>query len=622
MRSGEEASPEDIAPNLHYLVRSEITPDSSGALVEKFLNDPLQVKVRPYLARIAFYHDGICNQEEEIYPPSSNGWYLRMKLGKKRAIYIVQEILGLKRYWLTICDYYTGRILECHRIFPYEMESLIIIPFWDASLETDEEKRSRLLLELSHLPAPSWKELYELCKDIDFPNLVRTGDFVSTVSQLIPNWWSDVVRQDAIIFFDFLMHRKIELAIDPVELLYNVLPSPTLRLLLAVHMKSHLMGRTINSWPHLLNQITEAQSHGITLSPYSVQWRPQLFLVFNIGGIAVLLRYINILNKTHPIPRGLPVSKEEARHSNKLKLERLYLYYWGLNVFGRVYTDSIGLYRLYYIGKAYQWPHRHLAYTTSFYEPGSPRLRESLFHEIVVPARAADEIKSKRSGIMELDWYARYANPKKYYLSHEMTLNSLRPIITSLERRTSRQYFRKQYRIHRRRRVFSLSDIDIKILDSLSSALWLSDLEKPKIKGIPRIDFIESLERLQKNDVIRTFYWGGYHSMNRGIIIIINAPTDTILSLANAFFIQSGNSSIIKMKDNDIAVIHGTLNQVLVDAFCDQLNSAAQNLGIDLIASPLIRYRNYRLTLFSRLWKNGTWDDDVSNFLSQSRIKM
>ncbi len=620
MKSGNEIPHNEIDPSIHFRVSSEILAHPSGAILERDLPDDLLVQVRPISVKIALYKQGKFEHKETIYPPSSGNWYARVEVGNQRAILISQRIQNSRKLWLTIIDYPSGKILESHTIFPYEAEALTPLSDLEMLLESDDEKRNNILSELLEQPPPTWPELYELCRGMEFPDLIITDTMGSTLEQLLPRWWSALVREEASAFLAILLRKRIDTDSDPIGFLGKFLPTPTLRSLLALHLKHLILETTPINWLQLFARVPDAYLSEMTASPFSIYGRPFLGAIYDIGGLDVLIKYILKLTRTNEIPRGLPITREQAMSSPQLKMERLYLNHWGLNIHGRVNTESIGLSRYYYIGKAHQWPHRHLAYVTVFNNPSSSQHRETLLHELVLPARAADIILQKRPNLMQLDWYVRHVNPKNAYNLSSAKSISIPRIVETLQKHVSPRYFRKRFKPLKSSQCSSLTDNDIRVMDALSSTLWLSDLEHPTIVGIPIDDFIGSLQNLKDQNVIATFYWGIHIPDLQGIIIIANAPEQTLLSVANGIFLNSGASSLLKIKDSNIGIIQGIFHKSLISQLCASLNEMAYELNIDLTASTVVTYHSYRSNLFSRLWKNGGWDDNVSNFLSQARM--
>ena len=159
--------------------------ESSGT-DNRIIFDPILISMRPYAPDVG-------QIEEDVFPPSSGGFYGRLQEGTKNAIFIVQDIEKETRKWLIIGNSETGKIYEHHLINEYELEAIKLIDsgehqeHWVSSISReDAEIGKKEILGVLDDPSPSWEDVSKLLSEVTIPNLELGESVRETFSQFVP----------------------------------------------------------------------------------------------------------------------------------------------------------------------------------------------------------------------------------------------------------------------------------------------------------------------------------------------------------------------------------------------------------------------------------------------------
>ena len=211
-----------------YSVGEEIVPKSVDLCQKIPLQTELSVRLTPHIIVERPYTFEPGPIFEDIFPPSTLGFYNRMTLGKQNVIFTVQEIQNDSRLWLTVSDPYQNVVFEAHRIQPYEVEAIQMFDddYIDERLYQKiggGESAQSIINRFLDCPPPSWGELSKLVSDVSIPNLRIEATMKETLSQLVPTSFPERVRDELMAFLAFVIDDKIP-DDDPVEYSVQLFP--------------------------------------------------------------------------------------------------------------------------------------------------------------------------------------------------------------------------------------------------------------------------------------------------------------------------------------------------------------------------------------------------------------
>lgn len=638
LESGKQLHVNDLDPEEHYYVRSELFMDKSGGQMLVNLNHIMKVSLRPIMFRIRFYKRDECLTVEDIYPESTGQWYGRMKIGRQKALYLIQETEDNSRPWITIMDPETGEIFESHRIHLYEAEALIPDPdqwgILEKTVNPQLSRESTLTEFLDDCCMPSVDDILDLLAGAEIPHIrfggFRLGENIrETLSQIVPESWTKNVREEVMAFLSYLLTKPKETKEDPIEFLERFNATPTLRFLIMLHQSALLAGAEPIQY---VRRFWEYDTEAKHTHAFSVIGRPDIFEVFTVPRIypryTEFLTEIEKLVKEKTILMGLPYTKRDAKRSRHARSIRIQFMLHNVHLLGRVRTETLGLSRLFYMGRAYRWPHRHLAYTMSL---NGEEERPLLLHEIIAPPVAVQRMRRKEGwNILETDWYHRAFNVKHFSVESRSWTVKPQKIADALSSECTETTIRKRLKVPKSVGCFSNLDIlDIKVLDILAQGLPLSTLEIPKhldsVYGLTLDDIRNSVTKLTAKGVFSPIYT--FPTGHPAILVVADPSSPQILSMAREFSRQMVSVMIAKTvggsKGNNrknLLLMLGNAPRADLNWLLEELPAHAAGLDLNVECYRVSPASTYRRGLFERLWKGEDgWDDDVSGLLSQMR---
>jgi len=568
---------------------------------------------------------------EDIYPPSTHGFYGRMKHGNKEACYIIQDIINSQMKWLTIANPENGVVYESHTIKPYEAEALRIfdhayiqrILYRDISQGRSEAKK-RILEMLG--PPLSWNEIAKIVTDVSVPNLTLKGTTHDTLSQLVPESFPEMIREQLIAFLSFVVRDEIPDA-DPIEFNYSLLSMPMLGSLINGHIRCMVDGEKSPSYVKLMTLAARGQlgspkravSDDLKDIPWMLFWQKCTELFPN--WLSYSIQLVNELNETGRIPIGLPITKSVAQRSKSAWKKRFASLLYDLRMLGHIDAKSLGLTDLVYLGAAYRWPHRHMKFITRL---GTISENTQHLQVMTMPLTAAERIIRALPGVIKIGRSVRLSNLGMFENSSKSWVVPANPIIDTLGKTSSE---RKLMQLSGKRKVAGLHSIskqEAKVLDLLATGINLEDLEIQDI-----LDYLKLDSKLLRSTI---------KDLSQRNILDISYETtdDQLISLATIIqgkdeLLRAITIAFLKNTPTSLAMLNDTQDQVILlsrlpESTAYDLASALPERGFDFglnirCMRPTI-FQSYTHNLYQRLLKeDGTWDDDVSAFLSQARSK-
>ncbi len=597
------------------------------------LENPVEIRLKPHLLTTRPYSSQGGQYTEEIFPPSSQGFYGRMRSGKEHGLYIIQEINNSSKLWLTIADLTTGQIHEAHTIFPYESEALSIIDsqefrgiwyqtIWSAVPSAEREE----ILSVLDDPSVSWIEFGRILGDISIPNLQLGKTMRETLSPLIPPSFPVAVQEQLMLFLTFVLKNELPVE-DPIDYLYKFWSFPILGALL----EGHLMCMTDNvEWPQYLKILTQADrkdlisptrtiAQSIPDSPWLLFWQKTVEQFPNWSDIAVDI--LEKLREKGKVIDKLPITKTAAKKSTESWKKRLAILVYELRLLGRVNHRSLGLSKLVYLGAAYRWPHRHMEFITRLGRAGDST---PYLHVMVMPPAAAIQVKRALPNVIDVDLIVRTSNIVLFDKKKKAWEIPTDRILASIEKTSSFKKLTNQFRIGKNIGSYRINQEEAKAIDLASEGIRLAGLERDEYLapwGFNSKRVQNLLTDLSDRNIIQLFY----EASNQNLIslaTVIHGPPEKVTSISSAFLDFTPTTLMMLGDDGKQSILLTRLPEMSAYELASKLPPLGMEHGLTIRCLRPSTFQSYTHNLYQRLLKeDGTWDDDVSAFLSQARSK-
>jgi hypothetical protein len=622
------------ASNMYYTVQQEVIFER-GLTRTVPLKTPLRVSIQPeaFIERPYAKENEVVT--EDVFPPSSRGFYGRLSKGEKDALYVVQKIENDERSWLTIVDLDKGGILESHAIYPYE--SIAVTKLLDSEalshvfigneLESDEVARAKIL-EILDGPPPTWAQLYKLTRKVDVPGLQIKKNLRDTLSQLIPSTFPSEIREELMAFLAMIIDGKIPKE-DPVDFFYNLLPTGILRALLIGHFQCIIDGLSEPNYVKLMAQadkgLLDMPRGSVAQSTGRMQWNSLRMAMSDSfpNWTGTVVDIVRALNKTNNIVYGLPISKAAARKSMQAWRQRLALMQYGLLIRLLIRPRVLGLHQVIYIGSAYRWPHRHMSWAANFGRygeyPPSPQMQIML-----MPSRSAEQVKRIIPGVISVSWSARASNYHLYIDERQEWESSILDVISSVENEMSPSKIQRRYGMRSKFGAHKLSSEEARIIDAVSSSPYLANLERKRYFeyfGFTKTKLRSVLQSLKDRGVLDIIYEFSETDLV-STLTLASGPPERICSLAESSLMNMPTSLVMMGENSQTCAILSRLPRNAVYDFASSLPIVGKDNKMEIRVLRPLSFSTYYHDFYQRLLRtDGTWDDDVSAFLSQARSK-
>jgi len=569
---------------------------------------------------------------EDVFPPSTSGFYGRLQAGKEEATYFVHQIEGDDRFLLAITDPFSGRIYETHIIRPYEAEALSLVDditvrerLYVKSLANREQSRDEIL-SILETPAPSWKDLARIIGDVSVPSLRLGNTMRDTLTQIVPESFPNEVREELMAFLAYVVKSKIPDE-DPLTYSFKFSSMPIMESLLNGHLMCQI---DKTAWPPYVKLMTlaargqleapkKAVSHSIMNTPWLLYG--QKCIEFRPDWLHIAMNSAKKLNETNRIVLGLPTTESAARTSRTSWKKRFAEISLGLRIRGQIDSSTLGLAELVYLGSAYRWSHRHMKFISRLGGSGenSPHLQVML-----MPFSAAERLKRALPTILSVHWSARTSNLELFDRKSSKWIIPLDKIISSLENKSSMKKLKNQYSDKGIPEVYSISKEEARVADLVAEGVELLYLEIPEF--LSNWGYSEKRSRKIISDLVnRKLMKVTYEVSDRSLVsiaIIVQGRKETVSSLVSELLRSTPTSYARLDETGENAVLLSRLPEESVYDTATQLASRGIEHKVNIRCMRPTTFRRYTSNLYQRLLKeDGTWDDDVSAFLSQARSK-
>lgn len=617
---------------LYYEVQTKITLDESKFGKIEPLKSKYKVQLKPCLSIKHPYTNQGIQFSEDIFPPSTNGFYGRLQAGKDEALYTVQRLKDDPQLMLSICNPQTNQIYETQIIQPYEAEALSMVEdsrirqalFTEAANNRATSREE--LLSILDTPPPSWQELSKLIGDVSVPNLKLGKTMRETLTQIVPSSFPRAIREELMVFLVYVLRGEIP-EDDPLTHSFRFSSMDLVELLLNGHIM-HLIDET--EWPSYVKLMILAERDQLDLPKLAVSdsVKKSPWLLFNAKCAEHLPNWLDIviasaknLNASNKIVLGLPTSKSSAKKSRRAWKQRFAEMSLGLRVYGHVNHSSLGMVELVYLGAAYRWAHRHMKFITRLGGIG-----ESAPHmqTMMVPISVVEQIKRALPSIIDVSWSARTSNLDLFDTKVGQWSVPSEKLIDSLEKKASIKILSKYFGgIHTTER-YPLTIEEARVLDLVAEGVNLSFLEIPEFLANWGFDARKGraiISNLVKRKLMKITYEVTDTTLI-SLAILAQGENNRVCSLVSSFMKNTPTSYGRLDEEGENAVILTRLPEESVYEIVSQLTTRGLEYDVNIRCLRPTTFRRYTSNLYQRLLKDdGTWDDDVSAFLSQARSK-
>ena len=567
---------------------------------------------------------------QDMYPPSSKGWVTHLSESGAKALFTIQEIIGKNEYLLSIVDIQSKRLEGLFLLHNYEADILFMKTDWQRynqmmnEISTEFEEIS--LEQLLDLPAPSWSDLAQLLEDINVPNLSRGKTMYDTFDQLVPYSFPENVRLELIAFLSYIIRKKIP-SEDPLDfqlaMRKRFQSAPLLRLLVYGHVQCLLEGVKPPNYIRIMTMAdrgllkTGLEPTPTDRDPWGLTWYNLMESFPN--RTAIVAEQARVLNQTQEIITKLPISRDEAKRSKRARIDRFSIVRNTLTMRGHIQDHRMGLLKLVYIGGAYRWPHKHLAWSARL---GTLESKPPFIQVMVVPPKAAEQITRLRSKIAKIDWSASKVN---YNLYNERNLRwkaNTSHFMKSLSKTRTNSQLEREFKVKRRGKIVYPTHDEAKVLDLISWGIYLSSLELGNYEKMFDVDnesLRETLLKFKSQEILQLQYMS-YVSGLISFCLEIKGEVDQINSVVRSALLHLPTTTAMISSTSKIGYVLGRIPEEISYEMVTQLPIIAKDYGMEIRLFRMAAYVGYVHNLYQRLLRSDkTWDDDISSFLSQIR---
>ncbi|MBY8997853.1 MAG: hypothetical protein KGD60_08975 [Candidatus Thorarchaeota archaeon] len=617
LESGKVISSEDTANVLYSPIED---PHNTQC---RIIFNPILAVTRPYAADIG-------QAIEDIFPPSSGGFYGRLRAGQDDAVYIVQKIERDTRHWLTIGDSRTGRIYETQVIQPYEVETLKLLDdhdlrnSWFTKVWSDKEESLRKeILGVLDEPSPSWEGISKLVSEVAIPNL-KLGETVrDTVSPLVPNSFPESIREQLMAFLAYVVMSKMQM-VDVIDSSSLTDAMPLFGSLIRGHYRCVVDNQT---WPPYLKLMILASRNQLeqpkvtiaelTSETWRILWQKVIELCPNWFGNAIISA--KELNDSNSFRSRLPVTKTQAMRSRKLWKKRLAAISYGLRVRAHVNPNTIGLTELVYLGAAYRWPHRHMRFITRL---GIISDNPAHLQVMTMPPSSVERVMRVLPQCIKVSTSTRTVNLDLYDDDSGKWKVPIERILASLYRKSSMKRISKRFAGVIQSDTHQITPDEAKVLGLISAGVYLQDFERPgyfRYWDMSRKQVFSIISRLQRKGVIQVAHEVDDVSLV-SLASIIQGNKENVISLVDSFLTNTPTSTVMLNEECDKGIVLSRLPEDRVHELVSEFNQQGIQQDIVIRCMRPRTFRSFTFNLYHRLLRdNGIWDDNVSAFLSQAR---
>lgn len=631
--TGEEIT--DDKNEITYEMNHEYIVDKKGETVQISLKKPVRLYLTPRFVATRKYSIDAKEDDLDIYPSSSNGFYGRLVRGKIDAVYILNEILNASDSWITIFQDDIDKIHESHRIKPYEIDVIRLKTYAEHFHELvssfsgpNPKEITDSVLGVINTAELTWADIHKLTGGMVPQDFTRTKNNREMLGQIVPIDEFVEDTQDEVLAFLIWAAKGLMPNTELVEFIDQIHALPIFRALFLSHLRFILDGENSPHYSKIIKEILERKTTGTPLlREERVKWDLAAYLRRQLQKMtpdwqSELVDVIRSLNESNEIITVYPIPKSSAK-SQSAQRSRLLMWDMGLKLKVHVRPQSIGLRELVYIGAAHRWPHWHLS---SSLRLGPPDIRAPYMHSMIMPPSAAEQVKRVLPSVHDIEWSTHRMNVQLYSQSKKKWTLRENHIIKAFDGKKSLKDLKKEFGYWRGTSCYQVTQPEARLLDMGNTMFYLSDLESKGGEKYWKTDETTSrknLSKLRDSGIIEVSYW--FDDFKQSLVPIyfsLDGKESIICSVASAFAKYVPTSLTRVVEGGSTVLIASRLPKEEANSFIERLLFEGKNEGITIKTEPLSTHRNYTVDLYQRLLNSdGSWNSDVTGLLSQVRSK-
>ncbi|TFG34605.1 hypothetical protein EU527_02555 [Candidatus Thorarchaeota archaeon] len=569
--------------------------------------------------------------QDDLYPPSSKRWVKHLSELGSEALFSVQEIIGEKHYLMSVVDVLSGNLLRLHPIHNYEAAILLMETDWEnynrlLVRETISLNDTKIIEKLLDGSPPSWAELSQLVQGINVPNLKRGSAMRETMNQLIPKSYPKEIRIELMAFLAYTINLKIP-KVDPLDfqaaMRKQFQSMPLLHTLLIGHIQCLLEGIEPPQYVRLMimGERKLIQDGKEPTPSNSDLWTSTWYKLMSMfpdqkKRVAVIAAR---LNKNQDVITELPITRYDAKKSRDAWLNRFSLVRDGIMLRGYVQDQKIGLTKMVYIGNTHRWPHKHLALSARL---GNPEKNAPFIQMMVMPLTASERIMRSKPNIAQVDWSTSTVNYHLYDVKNRRWKTNLTQLTKSISSSKKTNELNREFNINTESFVRIPDMIEAKVLDFASLGMYLQSLELGNYYELLHLNsrgLKKKLGELIDAGIIQLQYLS-YFSGLISFCIEIRGDLAQLNAIAGSSLRYFPSATVMISNDKQICYILCRIPEELALELFAKLPARAEEHNLIFKGYRMTAYVGYVHNLYQRLLQpDGTWDDDISGFLSQIR---
>lgn len=557
---------------------------------------------------------------DEIYPPSTGGWYEKNLQAEAEVRSLVQRECNSNTYWLTQIDE-DNRIVFQHPLRDYEVFAACYEPRHEEEYKSIPYKHKirvkyrKIITEMVQAPPPKWEQLYRLTKDYDIEGIQLKEDMLQTVMQLVPTNWPQFARFNYALGLIAILNPDI-MKIDPIELSHHFSAYTYTWAVVDFYITEALSGTTefdivrIINQPRYDNNIAHRRED---LHPWRHPATELFRRVYNPSMMPILMRYAQNLTESQVISKTLPVTDKEAKGSAEKWRDRHYLmHYMGVDC--RFNPERLGLKSLIYLGGAYRWPFKN----TSWQATLSQRERTLQIQEMLLPPTVAEKVNRALPRTLTTEWYSRRVNNSIFDPETREWTYRGQGLAEGLETRMSKQKLNRTFPLGSKGDVWTPDSTEAKVIDTLSNDFYLQRVEGPFLYEHLKMnadEFVNHTNRLTTEGKVTLFFILALRLFTTRCIFL-EGDIGRIRSLAFALLGSTPTCSVYLFKNSAFLIV--SMHQDKMYRFVDALTEKCIENDLQMEVWSVRSFGSYRWPLLQRMLReDGTWDDDISGLLCQ-----
>ena len=565
----------------------------------------------------------------DLYPPSTMKWVMHLSQEGTDTLISLQKMCDDSRYLLSCVDCENRKLIRFHPIREYETNILTMESdrgyYGRIFVSPDSEEIS--LTKLLEAPAPSWSALAKLVEGVNVPNLQRHETVKETLTQLVPKEYPDNIRNELMVFLAWTTRVKVptEDPLDFLDLVEKRFKSGLLRGLVFGHVHCMIQGIEPPEYVRILalanRELLESSMGPTTEELDQDTWSDTWYKLMEMfpdrsSRIMDLTQSITMKQEIHT---SLPVSRKEAKKSRKAWLDRFSLIRSSFTMRGYVQDKRIGLMKLVYIGGAHRWPHKHLQFTARL---GNLGQKPPYIQFMLMPRTGVERLVRVKQNIAPIDWSASRINFNLYDKESERWKCNISHFTKSFQSKRTAKQLNKEFNIEGSTGTIPISEEDTRILDLLSWGMYTQVLEKGSYDNILQTSMDNLKEKIATfldNGLIQLQYVPAIHGL-ASICLHIMGDTPQLYSIARASLKHLPSATALVSEKRKLCIIMARVPEDRAYEILVDLPAKVTDYGFTMKGYRVSAYAGYLHNLYQRLLKpDGTWDDDISDLLSQIR---